>query len=109
MSLDLIKYVEHILEEIEYLEKTSADLSYNGFLRDSTLTRAFARSLEIIGEASKKVPISFRKKYPEVEWKSMAGMRDKLIHDYFGVDFELIWDVVKNHLPTLKEKLKKLI
>jgi uncharacterized protein with HEPN domain len=57
------------------------------------------RSLEIIGEAAKKVPEEFRAQYPTVEWRAMAGMRDRLIHDYLGVDYELVWDVVQNRIP----------
>ena len=102
-------YLQHILEEIAFLEKTSKGLSYDNFLKNQILIRAFARSLEIIGEAAKKIPASFRKKHPEIEWKSIAGMRDKLIHDYFGIDFELLWSVVKNNLPSLKEKIEKLL
>ncbi len=97
------------MDEILYLEKASKDLSYENFLKDENLIRAFARSLEIIGEASKKIPDEFKQNHEEIEWKSMAGMRDRLIHDYFGVDFELVWDVIKNHLPALKLKLEKLM
>lgn len=107
--MDPIKYLQHILDEILYLEKASKDLSYENFLKDENLIRAFARSLEIIGEASKKIPDEFKQNHEEIEWKSMAGMRDRLIHDYFGVDFELVWDVIKNHLPALKLKLEKLM
>ena len=60
------------------------------------------RSLEIIGEAAKKVPEDFRAQYAGVEWRAMAGMRDRLIHDYFGVDFELVWDVVQRRVPELR-------
>lgn len=109
MSLNPTSYLQHILDEINYLEQASKDLNYDDFLKDSTLIRAFARSLEIIGEAAKKIPEDFKEKHNDIEWKSMAGMRDKLIHDYFGIDFELIWNVIKNHLPQLKVKIEKLI
>ena len=70
------------------------------------MKRAFVRSLEIIGEADKKLPDDFRQRFPEIEWKLIAGMRDKLIHGYFGIDQEIVWDVVTNKVPELAEKLR---
>jgi uncharacterized protein with HEPN domain len=67
------------------------------------------RSLEIIGEAAKKVPDGFRDQHPNIEWRSMAGMRDRLIHDYFGVDYELVWDVVRNRIPELRRQLAAVL
>lgn len=78
-------------------------------MADGTLQRAFVRSLEIIGEATKKVPGEFRARYPLVEWRAMAGMRDRVIHDYFGVDYELVWDVVQNRIPTLRGQMASII
>lgn len=73
------------------------------------MKRAFVRSIEIIGEAVKKIPSEFKQKYPRIEWKAMAGMRDKLIHDYFGIDYEIVWDVVTNKIPTLRLKIKEIL
>ena len=67
------------------------------------------RSLEIVGEAAKKVPEDFRAQHPVVEWRAMAGMRDRLIHDYFGVDFELVWDVVRRHVPALRAQIAAIL
>jgi uncharacterized protein with HEPN domain len=78
-------------------------------MADETLRRAFIRSLEIIGEAAKKVPADFRAQYPVVEWRAMAGMRDRLIHDYFGVDYELVWDVVQKRIPQLRDQIASIL
>lgn len=109
MSLSVNEFLKHILDEINFLEQSSKGLDFSKFVPDGKTTRAFIRSLEIIGEASKKIPDDFRKKHKDIEWRSIAGMRDKLIHNYFGVDFELVWDVIKNKLPKLKKKIEKIL
>ncbi len=109
MSFEPRDYVRHILVEAEYLIDRSADLSFEAFVADETLRRAFVRSLEIIGEATKKVPDDFRATHPTVEWRAMAGMRDRLIHDYFGVDFELVWDVIQTRVPELRNQLASIL
>jgi uncharacterized protein with HEPN domain len=78
-------------------------------MADETLRRAFVRSLEIIGEAAKQVADSFRSRYPTIEWRAMAGMRDRLIHDYFGVDYELVWDVVHKRIPELRGQIASIL
>jgi len=99
----------HIKTEIEYLIKTSEDLSYEEFISNETLKRAFVRSIEIIGEAVKSLPNEIRSKNSNIEWNKIAGMRDKLIHQYFGVDFKIVWDVLKNFIPSLKQKINDMI
>ena len=105
MSFEPRDYLRHILVESDYLIGRSAGLSFEAFAADETLRRAFVRSLEIIGEAATKVPEDFRTAHPTVEWRATAGMRDRLIHDYFGVDFELVWDVVQTRIPELRSQL----
>jgi len=109
MSIFPLEYLRHIMDEIEYLIGRSANLSKEDFLDDETLKRAFVRSIEIIGEAVKKIPSDFKQKYSHIEWRTMAGMRDKLIHDYFGIDYEIVWDVVTNKIPTLRLKIKEIL
>jgi uncharacterized protein with HEPN domain len=77
-------------------------------LQDKKTIKAVIRSLEVLGEASKKIPESIKARYPYVPWKRMAGMRDKLIHEYFGVDLEIVWNVVKNELPPIKPFIEQL-
>jgi len=109
MSFGPREYLRHILAEAEYLEEASRGLSREEFLGDQTLRRAFSRSLEIVGEATKKVPDAFRERHPDVEWRAMAGMRDRLIHDYFGVDYEIVWDVVETKIPKLRRQIEALL
>jgi uncharacterized protein with HEPN domain len=109
MSFEPRDYLRHILVEADYLIGRSDGLSFETFSADETLRRAFVRSLEIIGEATKKVPDEFRAAHPGVEWRAMAGMRDVLIHDYFGVDFELVWDVVHNRIPELRGQIASIL
>ena len=109
MSRSIIEYFEHINNELTYLLQKSQGLDFDSFSNDETLKRAFSRSLEIVGEAVKNIPEEFRFKYPEVEWRAMAGMRDKLIHHYFGVDYELVWDIIENELEELDFQIKRII
>jgi uncharacterized protein with HEPN domain len=95
--------------EADYLIGRSSGLSLEAFESDATLRRAFAHSLEVIGEAAKKLPSDFRSRHAHVEWRAMTGMRDRLIHAYFGIDYPLVWDVVVHEIPELRRQILEII
>jgi uncharacterized protein with HEPN domain len=107
MSRSVLEYFQHIQEELKFLQTNSKNLDFDSFYENEILKRAFSRSLEIVGEAIKNVPEEIRFEYPEIEWKEIAGMRDKLIHHYFRVDYELVWDVIENQIEDLLSRLNK--
>lgn len=109
MSLSAREYLQHILDETTYIMISSVGLSKAAFVQDETLKRAYVRSIEVIGEAVKQLPDVLRQKYSAIEWRSMAGMRDRLIHNYFGVDYDIVWDVVKNKIPALDVEVRQIL
>ena len=101
-------YLNDILAAIERIEVFVQGMDIDAFKADDKTASAVIRKLEIIGEAAKGVPVEIRSKYPHIPWKEMAGMRDKLIHFYFGIDYDLIWATVKRRLPDLKLWIKEI-
>ena len=109
MSEEPIEYIKHIADECSYILSVSTNLSKDEFLADETLKRSLVRSLEIIGEATKKIPADFKVKWNLIQWKNMAGMRDRLIHDYLGINYSIVWDVIKNKIPELNNQIQKVL
>lgn len=111
MSKLPIEYLRHILQECVFITGVVADrnLTPEGFAQDEVLKRAITRSLEIIGEASKQIPADIKLKWSNVPWRNIAGMRDKLIHDYIGINYAIVWDVIRYKIPEIKPLIEDII
>ena len=109
MNKDDTVFLKHILDAIDLIESYLKDKSYEEFEENRMLQDAVIREIEIIGEATKNLSVEFRNKYPEIPWRQIADMRDKLIHGYFGVDLGAVWDTATKDIPSLKEKLREIL
>jgi len=106
---DYILFVEDILTCIEKIERYTSNISFEEFCRNDMAVDAVIRNFEIIGEAVKTIPEEIKKNYADVEWKEAAGFRDVLIHDYFGIDLEAVWDTVRNNIPSFKKQIVNVL
>lgn len=109
MARDYKVYLEDILEAISKIERFVDKIAFDAFKEDDMRIDAVIRNLEIIGEATKKIPQSVRKKHPDMEWKKIAGLRDILIHEYFGTNLKIVWNIVQSDLPALKEQVQSIL
>ena len=109
MTKDITVFLRHILDSIESIEMFVEGLSEDEFMKDMKSKYAVVRAIEIIGEAIKNMPASYRNENPDIPWKDIAGMRDKLMHHYFGIDYKKVWKVIEKDLPELKRNIKKLL
>jgi uncharacterized protein with HEPN domain len=106
---DFTDYIKDILISMQDVEEFTSGITFEDFLKDKKTIKAVIRSLEVLGEASKKIPDDVKTRYPRIPWKRMAGMRDKLIHEYFGVDLEIVWNAAKKELPPVKSSIEELV
>jgi len=102
-------YLQHILDAISDIEKFIENVTQYEFSKNKEKQYAVLRALEIVGEATKNLSKELRAKYREIPWRDIAGMRNKLIHEYFGVKLELVWETVKDRLPQLKKQIRKIL
>ena len=108
MKRDTVFYLDDMVENMDDAVNFIGAITYDDFIKDKKTVNAVVRSIEIIGEAAKHVPAEIREKNPSIPWKNMAGMRDKCIHDYIGVDHETIWYAVKDDIPDIRRKIADL-
>lgn len=109
MLKDQEALIKHILDEIDFILKNTRDLNFDSLTGNEILKRAITRSLEIISEAVKQINEDFKNQHKDIDWKKIAGFRDILIHRYFSIDWDIVWDIIKNKIPEPRVKLRNLL
>lgn len=109
MKRDYRLFIKDMINAMSAIEEFVGELTFEDFIKDDKTLSAVIRKFEIVGEATKNIPDNIRQRYPYIPWKLMAGMRDRLIHAYFGIDYKLVWYTVKTEIPKLKPKLQKIL
>lgn len=108
MPRDYKVYLDDMIVAIEKVRRYTAGMAFESFSKDEKTLDAVIRNLEVIGEAAKSVPDAVRAKHPEMDLRKIGGLRDILIHEYFGVDLEILWDVIQNKLPVLEQQVREI-
>jgi uncharacterized protein with HEPN domain len=109
MSVSNIELIKHIFDECDFISIHTIGKDSNQVINDKVLVRALERSIEIIGEAANKVDDEFKKVYPHIEWRKMAATRNQFIHHYFGIDYDIFWDIIENKIPDLHFFIKEIL
>ena len=109
MYKQAIEYLRHILDECRFILTATSGMTKDQLIENEVIKRAVVRSLEVIGEACKKIPADVKLQWHSISWKNMAGMRDRLIHDYMGINYSIVWDVVRNKIPELEGQIAAAI
>ena len=101
--------IEDVWEAMEKIERYVSGLDHDAFVKDEKTVDSVVRNLEIIGEATNRLPADFKAKHPQIEWHKIVGLRHRIVHDYFGIDLEIIWEITQKDLPELKSKLAQIL
>jgi uncharacterized protein with HEPN domain len=106
---DVLLLIDDMLQSAQKIKRYTSGMDYTSFIADAKTVDAVARNFEIIGEASNRIPSDFKDSHPELEWKRIKGFRNRIVHHYFGIDYEIVWDIIEHYLDGLIDWLETLI